>query len=172
MYTPLVVHRQHCAASPSRTLPLVPKTLGYPLPLLISHTQYTFAWILLCIPTHIFFRSHSPRWSSEIVSVVFYNVISSDAFWRSYQSDSVCECDAVQCSFNLKLHPLPQLLPPSPPYPLKTNTSVKQPLPVYLYICKQSYSDSSTSQMANYNPSICLNYNIINVHIIRLRSYV
>lgn len=32
---------------------------------------------------------------------------------RSYQSDSHCGCDALQCSFNLKL-PSPPLLPASP----------------------------------------------------------
>lgn len=114
VYTPRRTPRS--PASPSRTLPLAPNdTRLFAAPSYLAHTIHSPGSCRVYRPT--FFsdslRSHSsPRRSSEIVSAVFYNVISSDAFWRSYQSDSDCGCGALQCSFNLKL-PSPPLLPAS-----------------------------------------------------------
>lgn len=69
-----------------------PKILGYPLPLLISCTMHSPGFYTTDPHFFRFSPIHSPCWSSKIVSVVFYNVISSDAFWRSYQFDSdVCD---------------------------------------------------------------------------------
>lgn len=90
MYTPPPPPPRACAVFSA-----TPKTLGYPLPLLISRAVrspgscepcthiYIYTFTRVYTDPHFFFRFPLPSSvgrSSKIVSFVFYNVVLGDAF--------------------------------------------------------------------------------------------